>query len=665
MKILSNKLNLLFVFLQTLLLCSAFLALYRLTFWFTFKPTIAIESSLIWKAVYIGLKFDLRLLTIMIFLGFLLRPVSKLLAAITAVFYCIDFATMSYLNERASANLLKLATEGSASLKMVWETYPIIWGLFGVTFITTLFFWLLKRCASVYIWPVSWKSKLAQILPVLLTGGGIIYGQIAYYPLRWSDAYFSTNHFITQFTLNPVLHFAQTFGFRVDEFDEKKALKYFPKMANYLGIPNNAPLNYTRTIPAAPTGQHLLPKGTNVVIIVVESMAHFKTNLGGNQLNPTPHLAQLAKESLYYDRFYVPVQATARSVFSLMTGIPDVAQNKTSSRNPKTVEQHCLMDSFTGYEKFYFLGGSANWGNIEGLFAGNVEGIHIKDSFSDSPRVDVWGISDYHLFENAHKEFDELALKKQPFVAIVQTSGYHRPYTIPENIPNFIPKKEISPQELADNGHSSMKELNSLFFQDFSLGHFMELAKSSRYYENTVFIVFGDHGLPHENAKQSTIAHKDLLLDNWHVPMLVHSKKYIQAGINHQLASELDIFPTILGYLGLPYINSTLGMDLNNLNRQNREIFTYSWWARPAQYGLMEENVYYRGQSEQSGDIYLHNTTQPLVGLKGNGEEYGEKFLHMEDLAIGFYETAKYMLYHNKAHRIINQANAKKDERKP
>ena len=93
------------------------------------------------------------------------------------------------------------------------------------------------------------------------------------------------------------------------------------------------------------------------------------------------------------------------------------------------------MNAFKDHRKFYFLGGSASWANIRGLLANNIPGLEIYEEGSyTSPRVDVWGISDLSLFEEAN---DVLKNSDEPFFAIIQTSGNHRPYTIPEDNKGF------------------------------------------------------------------------------------------------------------------------------------------------------------------------------------------------------------------------------------
>ena len=59
-----------------------------------------------------------------------------------------------------------------------------------------------------------------------------------------------------------------------------------------------------------------------------------------------------------------------------MTGLPDIATvNKSSTRDPFASKQHLLMNDLKEYNKHFFIGGSANWGDIGGFFRGNVEEI--------------------------------------------------------------------------------------------------------------------------------------------------------------------------------------------------------------------------------------------------------------------------------------------------
>ena len=99
----------------------------------------------------------------------------------------------------------------------------------------------------------------------------------------------------------------------------------------------------------------------NIVIIFLESVGLNRMGRVGNPLNPTPFMDKISNEGIFFDRFYIPMVGTARSVFGLVTGIHDVARIETASSNPKIVEQYSLINSLDGYQKYYLMGGSASW----------------------------------------------------------------------------------------------------------------------------------------------------------------------------------------------------------------------------------------------------------------------------------------------------------------
>lgn len=117
---------------------------------------------------------------------------------------------------------------------------------------------------------------------------------------------------------------------------------------------------------------------------------------------------------MFFDNCYTPHYGTARGVWATITGVPDVEAVETASRNPALVDQHTIINDFTGYEKFYFIGGSSSWANIRGLLTNNITGLKLyeEDSYA-SPRADVWGISDKNLFKEANAV---LARQTTPFL---------------------------------------------------------------------------------------------------------------------------------------------------------------------------------------------------------------------------------------------------------
>ncbi len=98
------------------------------------------------------------------------------------------------------------------------------------------------------------------------------------------------------------------------------------------------------------------------------------------------------------------------------------------------LKQHTIINNFEEYDKMYFLGGSPEFNNFQGLLK-NIDGLqmHAEGTFR-SPKMNVWGISDKNLFLEANKVFKK---QQKPFFAIIQTADNHRPFMIPPEDRDF------------------------------------------------------------------------------------------------------------------------------------------------------------------------------------------------------------------------------------
>lgn len=550
-------------------------------------------ASDILNALYIGTKFDIRmvvlgLIPIALILG--IPPLERLLvrsrgfrglidllyaavfAAATLV-YIIDFGWFFYMHTRVDASLFELLGDPDIAGTMVWESYPVVWITFGLIVVTALYaLFFGKTLARHEATPrLGWKGRtgwsVATFVILFLLG----YGQISsnLFPLRWSNAFFSVDKNISILALNPIQNLFDTVNAaRGTRPDIEATRESYPRVAAWLRVPNPDPqkLDFMRTVPGTPAERQEKP--LNVVVIIMESMTwprtSFSPNLTGIPEDTTPNLMALSKDSLYYPLFFAPTRTTARAIFTTMTGIPDVNRSGgTSSRNQALVDQALMMNEFKGYSKYYMIGGSASWANIRGFLSHNIEGLHLLEEGSwKAPNTDVWGLSDLDLFREAAAA---LTKSPKPFVAVIQTAGFHRPYTIPEDNAGFQ-IKQPSEAILKNYGFTGADEYNSLRFSDHSLGEFFKIARQQPWFDNTVFAIFGDHGLNDTSLNMSP-GYLACRLQSNHTPMLIYAPGLVaagklQPGVDGRPCGQPDIFPTLASLAGIPYRYNAMGRNL-------------------------------------------------------------------------------------------------------
>ncbi|HLP45759.1 MAG TPA: LTA synthase family protein [Candidatus Kapabacteria bacterium] len=636
----------------------------RLGFLFAFIPdTTHLFSLSILKALYLGFKFDARLATliclpILLFSGIPILHLFKknfarrfwtvyllLTFAVILLIYLFDFGIYAYVKTRLNASLLMFTNNPGISLKMIWQTYAVIRILILFFLINVFYFWWIKKrlAKSGNVQSILNQTRGKKIVKYTVFGflmAAVCYGKLARYPLRWSEAFFSPNTFISYLGVNPVLFFYDTFSATSLNYDLDKVKQYYPLLAGYYGIEGSERTKLSLERSCSP-----LPrlKGTpNIVFIIMETFAGFKTGVVNDGLDSSPNFDKLSGQGIYFINHFVPMENTSRSLFALIAGMPDASRGRYSSWNPLLVDQQTVMNYFSNYKKMYFLGGSANWGNIRGLLSHNIKDLEIFEEGSyRSPVLDVWGISDADLFMEANNILRER--NDTPFFAFIQTSGNHRPFLVPPDSRGFN-TVSVSKKILEKNGFYSLEEYNGFRFLDHCLGYYFDLAQREAYFNNTIFVIMGDHGTLN-GARDTRFG--DLSLGSFRVPLLIYAPGIIkEPGKISTVISELDVLPTLAGLIGKPYVNTTLGRDVFDPAYKDRMYaFTYTPFRMVPRVGLIDEEFYINVEPDGSYGLYRWASANAPRDVKA---QYPEKAKQMADTALAIMEYSRYLLYHNK-----------------
>lgn len=562
------------------------------------------------------------------------------LAATTAVvifFFAADFGCFAYNKTRLNASALNFVEDGAISMTMLWQSYPLAWLILGLLTSVALLRWMFYR-THLYVISRTEGLKIphrrswlmVSMLLLLLA----VYGSTGLQPLRWNNAFVLRDSFRSYLALNPLQNFFATLKFRKPQANEVASEKAFPLVAGWMGLDKNA-TGYRRT-----EAGHVLPQGArpNVVLVLCESFSMYKSSMSGNALNTTPYFDSLRQGGVFFERCFTPHFSTARGLFATLTGIPDVQLSQFASRTPAALKQHTIINDFEGYEKLYFLGGSPKFNNFEGLLR-NINGleVHAEGSFAARP-VNVWGISDKDLFGEANKT---LAQKKEPFFAIIQTADNHRPFTIPPADTAAFPLLKINPDTLLRHGFESEAEFNAFRYADYAFLSFMEAARKEAYFNNTIFVFVGDHGVSGNARTVYPEVWTTERLTEEHVPLLFYAPGLLKPALRSEIASQIDVLPTVAGIAGVPHTNTTLGRNLLAKGKQNDYAFII--YHDEGQIGMLTPDYYFTTNLN-----FPAREVHPMPGRHFSAQQIDSIKKKLSPVTIGYYETAKWMLVNNK-----------------
>ncbi|GGG99663.1 sulfatase [Polaribacter pacificus] len=649
--------NVFFVFLYALL--------FRGIFYGFFAQLDSVSKREIGQAFSLGIRFDLKLAVLAVFpIAILLFIVNQrffkakiykkissiyltLIYLVLTIFYLVDFGYYEYLGIRLDAASLRFLSNLKISTQVLIESYPVYKGLFGLLILV----FLIYRFNS-YIYTkldkntrqISKKKKAFYIvIPFLILAFGI-YNSFTHYPLRWSQSFFSKNQAVNQFALNPVLYFYDSFAFRNSGFNLEETKKYYPTIANYLGLSKDV-----FSFEKPHTANDSIKNKPNVVIVMLESVGVAPMSYFGNPISTTPKMDSIAKQSALFTNFYVHKAGTAGSVFASITGLPDIDNISTASRNPMVIDQRIVFDQFKGYEKLYFLGGSANWANIRGVFQSNVNDLQIfeEGSYADENRADVWGIDDYELFKQSDKKLAELNRQNKPFIAYIQTATNHMPFTVPEQKESYKPlaESDVSLELLEKSGFKSVAQLNAIRYLDFNVDEFLKRAKKSGYYDNTIFLFFGDHNTAMNPVDFLEKKEFDLETQVHHVPFFINAPKFISPKTHNHYAKLVDLMPTAASLANINYTNYTLGNDALNTDADKSFAFLYKTINGEPAVAVLKDDFYYTyATNSKNTNLYSINSGE-LVDIKNQFPVISKQ---LDSLVKGYYNATKYLYYNNK-----------------
>ncbi len=307
------------------------------------------------------------------------------------------------------------------------------------------------------------------------------------------------------------------------------------------------------TSDSLPTLHHQSPPGPqaakkkNLVIIVQESLgAEFIGALGG--IGVTPNIDKLSKEGIWFTNLYATGIRSARGLEAIVSGFTptpskSVVKLGRAQRGFFTLAQ--LLGN-SGYDTGFIYGGEAQFDNMRRFFMNNgFDKVIDKADYENPVFTGSWGVSDEDLFNRAHEEFS--APHQRPFFSLVFSSSNHSPFEFPDD--------RI---ELFDEEKNTVN--NAVKYADYALGQFVEKARNSNYWNDTVFLIVADHNSRVYGSEVIPVV-------RFHIPGLILGGSIEPADFT-PVASQIDLAPTLLSLIGVEGEHPMIGRDLTRPEMQ-------------------------------------------------------------------------------------------------
>ncbi|OZN25883.1 hypothetical protein CFY87_01355 [Actinobacillus seminis] len=293
------------------------------------------------------------------------------------------------------------------------------------------------------------------------------------------------------------------------------------------------------------------PTGKNIVLILLESWSYkYIDGLSGGHYGVTPFMDSLISRSQVWDNYYAAGQRSIIGIQAILSSVPALQNQPTlgfglelidMSRIADIADQHhyrTIMMQSSERRSFHMNGIAHALGFKE--YYGKEDVPLLKNYPQEQPRFG-W---DYDALQFFVRKLSE-GQSDKPFFSFMFTGTTHEPF------PKIGEEFEVYPHDSqGENGF-----LNTLKYSDWALQQFMQEAEKQDWYRNTIFIFSADHTL---NAKPD-----DDLLKRFHIPLIIFTPDgSLAPGHNKELASQYDLFPSIMDLLGFQQPISTFGRSL-------------------------------------------------------------------------------------------------------
>lgn len=367
-------------------------------------------------------------------------------------------------------------------------------------------------------------------------------GRTGYNPIKVSAAYYCDNAALNQMGVNPAFALMQT---TLD--DHRKENRTLRLMSGRRAVANVQRLLGRTGMPGiSPLAREVRPEGgerrMNVVVVMMESMSARLMGRFGHPGRLTPVLDSLFDAGLSFENCYSAGNHTNQGLYATLWSFPAILKrNAMKGTNVPHYDGLPTVLRGRGYRTMFFMTHESQYDNMNAFLRTNgYEEIYSQEDYPREEIVNHFGVPDDYLFRYALGVLDKRAAEGRPFLATLLTISNHPPYVVPADL----------------HPRSRRPEEQVVEYADRSIGRFMAEAARRPWFANTLFVFLGDHG------KNLGAGGYEIAESFNHIPLIFYAPSVLPAEARSDFAGQVDVAPTLLGLLRVPYTQNNFGIDL-------------------------------------------------------------------------------------------------------
>ena len=360
-------------------------------------------------------------------------------------------------------------------------------------------------------------------------------------------------------------------------------------------------------------------EGYNVVFIHMEGMQTFLMDLEFNGVEATPNLNKIASEGMFFSRFYpqVSIGTSSDTEFTLTTSLMPAASGAvfTSYYDRDYITIPKLLKE-KGYYTFSMHGNYASmWNRATVHPALGYDDMYFEETYTYNKDADDpnnleyinLGISDKKFFLQVVPIMEQIEAEHTNYMGTIITLSNHSPFKYLDKYGEYDMSTTYEEcdtetglcEEVISNylyGSSAGNYIMSSHYADAALCEFFEYVNYSDDFDNTVFVLYGDHDaklsrndlnyLYNYDYKTGELKSEDdptyVTYDeydhelNKNTPLIIWTKnKELRSKLHGEIDYVMgmyDVMPTLGNMLGIenPF---AMGHDIFNIKDDNYVVF--------------------------------------------------------------------------------------------